>query len=179
MISPKSNGVTNNYENSSILVPKKIKEPELLTYYQDHPNAVSFDGLKLLETDIVTEQLNICRNKQMVINLQNARNHPEQNIRVKLQHWFEDDSICKLILEDFPAFLPLDTDHWVLWINPKIQDSNQAQEITDQYLNNFIDSNNQKIEPKDYIIWHHKERNGSVPMAIHYHIFIRTGLLNK
>ena len=170
---------SNSIDPNSNSIPNKIKDLQLFIHYQDKPNAQSFDGLKLLENDINSENLNICRSKQMVINLQNARNHPEQNIRAKLQHWFEDGSICKLILEDFPAFLPPDTDHWVLWINPKTQDSEKAQEITDQYLNNFADSNNQKIEPKDYIIWHHKERNGSAPMAIHYHIFIRTGLLSK
>jgi predicted Rdx family selenoprotein len=80
-------------------------------------------------------------------------------------------------LEEYPVFLPSDTEHWVIWINPDIQDSNQAQTIVDQALENI--HLQFEITSDDYIIWHRRGRNGTAPMAIHYHIYVRSGFLKE
>jgi hypothetical protein len=158
-------------QNPYLLNPKKIKEPELFVTYQTTPNAACFEGIKLLEKEIIEENFSIMRSRDNVIGLQNARQDPEQNIHTKLKKWFINDQDYALVLEDFPVFLPEDAEHWVIWINPKIQDSKDAENLVNKLLIGL------NIDPTNYIIWHRKARNGTAPMAIHYHLYIKKGLI--
>jgi hypothetical protein len=132
--------------------------------YQEQPNVASFEELKQYELEIQKEVFSIKRSKETWRALLNT---PKQEIDSKFQEWFKYGGYIKIVKELFPVNLPKGVKHIVIWINPCIQDSTIAEHIIEDLLRRW------GINPDDYIIWHRRERNGTVPSAIHYHVYCK------
>ena len=141
-----------------------------MKYLRSSIHIENFDDLKKYESLIVSNELIIERTPEIEDLYKRSRIKAKElgiNYAEKIRSELLNGKKWDLSLDEYPRDLPIDTQHWTLWI----ADYNISKENIEIILNDCLIE--KSWNKKDVIFFEKLLENKSIPEIRHIHIYVR------